>query len=208
MNKADADRISRADTLKAEKNKFDTAADPTITANTRYAAGQFAESQGDVANALNQYNDALRLDPKHAPTLYRLGQLYSQKKQFPQAIDAWTKYIQATNDAGAGYSNLGFCWELAGKPADAEAAYKKGIAREPRGQPCRVNYGLMLARQGKLEAAAEQFGAVLTPGEVHYNIASVLEAQGKKPQAKEEYRKALQLNPAMTDAQARLAALD
>src|SRR5207248_8903045 len=117
---------------------------------------------------------------------------------------AWTKYTKATHDAAGGYSNLGFCYELAGRPTDAERAYQRGIAKDPQNQPCRVNYGLMLARQGKRDAAAEQLGAVLTPAEVHYDLASVLELQGKKDDAKEEYRKALQLNPAMTDAQVRL----
>lgn len=208
MSQADADRISKADQLKSEKNKFDTAKDPAITANTRYAAGQFAESQGDLTNAARQYNDALRVDPKHAPTLYRLGQLYSKQKQFPQAIDAWTKYVKSTGDSAAGYSNLGFCYELAAKTTDAETAYKKGIARDPKNQPCRVNYGLMLARLGKLDAASEQLAAVLAPAEVHYNLASVLESQGKTAAAKSEYRKALEINPGMIDAQTRLAALD
>src|SRR4051812_49261836 len=83
-DKVDADRISRADQLKAEKNRLDPAADAPISANTRFAAGQLAEAQGDLDNAVRQYNDALRLDPTNAPALYHLGTVYTQLKQLPQ----------------------------------------------------------------------------------------------------------------------------
>jgi tetratricopeptide (TPR) repeat protein len=49
--------------------------------------------------------------------------------------------------------------------------------------------------------------AVLTPAEVHYNLASVLEHQNRKEAAKAEYRKAIELDPNLVDAQTRLSAL-
>jgi len=57
--------------------------------------------------------------------------------------------------------------------------------------------------EGKL-----QLGAVLKPAEVHYNLGSVYESQGKKAQAKAEYRQALELDPQFTDATTRLAELE
>ena len=71
-----------------------------------------------------------------------------------------------------------------------------------------MNYGLMLARQGRFSEASTQLGAVLTAAEVHYDLASVMESQGKTADAKAEYLKALQSDPRMDDARARLAALD
>jgi Flp pilus assembly protein TadD len=49
---------------------------------------------------------------------------------------------------------------------------------------------------------------VLTPAEVHYNLASVYEWMGRKEQAKVEYRAALALDPRLSDAQARLDAMN
>jgi len=194
--------------MNARHSRFDTAEDPPLNVHTRFAAGQFAESQNAPAAAIQQYREAIRLDPKHEPSLFRLGVLYAQLKDYPNAIATWKQYIDATDGSARGYGNLGFCLELAARPHEAEAAYKSGISRNPTEQSCRVNYGLMLARLGRTNEAILQLQAVLSPAEVHYNLASVLEQQGKIEQAKAEYRKALQLDPNLYDAQARLTSID
>ena len=71
-----------------------------------------------------------------------------------------------------------------------------------------MNYGLMLIRHGRVEEGAAQLSAVIPASEVHYDIASIYQMQGKKEEAKAEYRKALDLDPALLDARTRLASLD
>ena len=178
--------------------------EPAITADTRFAAGQLAESQGDLPRALEQYNQALKLNDKHVDSLYRLGVLYAKVRQHPQAVDAWKRYVRATHESAVGYSNLGFCHELAGDLDEAEQAYLRGIERDSESAPCRVNYGLMLARHGRVAEATVQLQYALQPAEVHYNLASVFEGQGRPEQARAEYRKALELDPKLQDAQTRL----
>jgi tetratricopeptide (TPR) repeat protein len=197
-----------ADALDAQHSRFEAAEDPPLNAQTRFAAGQFAESQNATANAIAQYREAIKLDPNHQPSLYRLGILYAQVKDYPNAIATWKQYIEATGGSATGYGNLGFCHELASQTREAEDAYKTGISRNPNDQLCRVNYGLMLARLGRTNEAVLQLQAVLTPAEVHYNLASVYEQQEKIEQAKAEYRKALELDPTLYDAQTRMATID
>ena|ERR1700722_73437 len=191
--------------LKAEKDKFDTSR--PLTAETHFAAGQFAETNGDPATAVIQYQAALKLDPNNQGSLLRLGMLYTAQQQYPEAIETFQRFVKATNESASAYADLGFCLELAGKTDEAESAYKSGIAKDPKNQPCRVNYGLLLARAGKIAEATAQLQAVLTPAQVHYNIASVFEGQGRTEQAKAEYTAALQLDPNLTDARSRLAAM-
>ncbi len=181
---------------------------PPIAPNTHFAAGQVAESRGETDAAIRQYREALQLQKDHQPSLYRLGCLYTQLKKYPEAIAAWKHYLKATDESAFAYSNLAFTEELAGDPAKAEADYKKGITNDPANEPCRINYGLMLARHGRIGEATIQLQAVLNPAEVHFNIASVYELQRKKELAKLEYRKALQLDPDLNDAREKLASLD
>lgn len=187
---------------------FEQVKDPPVTAETHFAAGQFAESQGNPGKAVEQYKQALMVKPEFQPALYRLGVLCTQLKLYPDAVQAWKGYIKATGDAAGGYSNLGFTYQLSGDNQAAEAAYKTGIARDSRNRACRVNYGLLLARQGKFDSAIAQWQTVLTPAEVQYNLASVHELRGEKAQARAAYQKSLELDPKQADAKAKLAQLD
>lgn len=183
-------------------------ADAPLTANTRFAAGQVAESQGDFRRAITQYELASKLDHTASVPLLRLGMIYTQLGEFDNAVGAWNRYIKATNGDAAGYCDLGYTQELAQRFPEAEAAYKIAIARQPKNETARVDYGLMLARRGRLKEATIQLQTVLTAAEAHYNLASVLESEGKLEDAKSQYQEALRLDPKMTDAQTRLAAID
>jgi tetratricopeptide (TPR) repeat protein len=182
--------------------------DAPLSANTHFAAGQLAQSQEDLPRATEQYLAALQVDPKFAPALLHLGMVYSTEQKFDDAIAIWHRYIDATNQSAAGYCDLGFTLELAQRPAEAEKAYQTAVTREPRNETVRVNYGLMLARQGKIQQSLDQLQVVLTPAEAHYNIASILEGQSKTDDAKTQYREALRLDPDMYDAKMRLTGLE
>jgi tetratricopeptide (TPR) repeat protein len=194
--------------LAAQQSKFEKAKDPPFTANTHFAAGQLAESQEAHLAAVHHYQAALKLDKHHQPSLFRTAIIQTKLKDFPNAIATWKRYLKETNNDATAYGNLGFCYELAGKKSEAEKTWLDGIAKEPTNASCRVNYGLFLARSGRVAEARDQFKAVLTGAQAHYNLGSIFEQQGKKEEARTEFRQALQLDANMTDARARLAALD
>lgn len=196
-----------ADRLNAQRSSFERSDDPPFTADTHFAAGRLAETQNAFPQAIAQYNQALKMDPNHRPSLYRLGVVYSQLRQFPQATDAWQRYIKASGNDAAAYSNLGYTHELAGDPASAEQAYLKGIQIDPKNEPCQVNLGLLLARTGRMNEAEQHLSAVLPPAQVRYNIGSVHEQLGQKDQARAEYRRALELDPGLDAAKTRLASI-
>ena len=77
------------------------------------------------------------------------------------------------------YNSLGWFYQQANRLPDAEKAYKQGLSIDPRSEPCRVNYGLMLARHNRQDEAKAQLSEVLPPAEVAYNLFE----QGKYDQA-------------------------
>lgn len=192
----------------AEWNAAEPQKEAAINAQTRFAAGQLAESQGLTDQAISQYHEALKSSPGHAASLYRLGVIYTQSRQYATATETWKQYVKASGGNAVAYNNLGFCLELSGKTAEAEQAYRAGIARDGNSQQCRVNFGLLLARSGREAEAVEQLSAVLQPAEVHYNLASVYEQIGRTAQAKAEYERAIQLDPKLWEAQSRLSRID
>lgn len=187
---------------------FDRVKEPKIGPDTWFAAGQLQESQGNAKAAIEQYERVLKANDEHHGTLYRLGVLYAARSDYPRAVEVWKRYIKATHHSAVGYSNLGFCHELAGDPKAAERAYTTGIERDSESAPCRINYGLMLARHGRINDGIAQMQFVLNPAEVHFNVGSVHEGMGRPELARLQYLKALDLDPGLKDATMRLQGLD
>ena len=186
---------------------FETSEDPPLKANTRFAAGQLAESQRNFPAAIVQYQEALKLDPNHQGSLFRLGTVYTELRRFDDAISSWKRYLKVTNNSAAGYNNLALTYQAAGRFDEAEQAFRMAIEREPENASFRTNYGVMLASRGRIDEAVTQLSVVRTPAEVHYNLGSVFEQMGKKDEAKAYYRKALELDPGLHDARGRLEAM-
>jgi len=190
-----------------DPSTFDRGSEPQVQPGWHFALGQTSEMEGHADCAVTHYEQALRLSPRHVPSLYRMGVVLTKQKKYDEAAAMWDRYIVATGNHASGYSNLGFTWEMAGNVDKAEAAYKKGLEIDPQNEACRVKYGLMLARNNRTDEAQEQLAAVLPPAEVSYNLATIFEQQGAMERAKEELQKALAANPDMKEAQNKLATL-
>lgn len=186
---------------------FEAGGDPPFNANTRFAAGQLAESQNQFDKATQQYQEALKLEPNHLGAEFSLAALLTRQRRFPEAIVEWQKYIEITKHAPEAYNDLALCYESAGQVDKAEETYQASIARMPADPVCRNGYGLMLARQNRLSDAVAQLSVVRKPAEVSYNLGRVFEEQGKVEQAKAYYQKALEQDPTLKDARGRLAEL-
>ena len=72
-----------ANALNAQHSKFEKSEDPPFTVQTHFAAGQLAESQEAPLAAIAHYQDALRVDPHHRDSLFRVGVLYTKLKEYP-----------------------------------------------------------------------------------------------------------------------------
>ena len=71
-----------------------------------------------------------------------------------------------------------------------------------------MNYARLLARTGRMDAAAAQLAAVLSPAEVQFDLGSIAEAKGDLAGAQAKYRKAIEIDPDLSDAKVRLAAMN
>lgn len=186
---------------------FDDVQNPSFNADTHYAAGRLAESQGNPQRAIQQYEQAIALNPTHPGAHYRIAMVLTEQRQLDAAIDAWKRYVEVSGETPAAWNNLAYCFEIAGRLDDAEGTYKIAIARDGSYPQARVNYGLMLARQQRNDEARAQLSAVLTPAAVEYNLGSVQEQLGRMDLARAAYLKALELNPRFEVARKRLDAL-
>ena len=199
----DAERAAR---LNAGRSAFSSPTPPPIRPQTYLAAGQLAESRGDLEGAAAHYRSVLERGPDDPEALFRLGVVMS-RQQSEAAPAVWRRYLAVTGQPAVAYANLGFCYELLGQPDAAESAYRSGILADSTDETCRINFGLFLARAGRMDAAADQLELVLAPAQVWYNIASAQESVGRHAEARASFARAAELDPELTTAEERRTAL-
>ena len=93
-------------------------------------------------NALNTFLPSFA--GRGPTTIFRLSVLYTLMKEYDKAIPMWKRYVDVTNGSPTAYSNLGLCYELAGKLADAEAYRLDLVGKANAGQMERE--GALIAR--------------------------------------------------------------
>ena len=204
---------------RADDRPFEARAD--VTADTFFAAGQFHETsivrpanqqltsaeqerQQRAASdeAVRQYAKALELDPEHAPSLFRTAALHTRRGDHDAAEGYWTRYAEATGGAAGAWVNVGVAREVAGRPAEAEAAYRRALAADPTDGTARANLGMLLARDGRVQEASSQLSSAgLSPAAVHWHLAHAL--NDRDPAAAARHRRAAAgLDPAYRQATA------
>src|SRR5689334_8754191 len=91
-HKTEQDKLDAAQReAKQNPDKFESASDPPLTADTRFAAGQLAEYQGDLNRAVAQFVEALKIDPNHKNSLFHLGAVYTQLGRYNDAVTIWQR---------------------------------------------------------------------------------------------------------------------
>ncbi len=198
-------------TMREDRPDIETiqdAPEPQINFETYVAAGDLAVSRGQHLRAAEQYEKAMAINPKDSGLVKKLAVAYSSGGQTNKSLDTWKRYLTASYESADAYGSLGYAYELAGNPTEAEKTYRAGVAKHPKGALVRINYGLMMVRQGKVDPAVEQMSAVLQPHEVNYNIASVYEQMGRKDLAQFYYRRSIECNPNFSAAKQKLASVE
>ena len=96
-------------------------------------------------------------------------------------------------------------------PDDAQDAYTRAIALEPRHVAARVNLGRLLQETGRPAEAATQYRAALEAQPRHptaaFNLGTALEDLGRRDEAIEAYRRAVEADETFADAHFNLARL-
>jgi tetratricopeptide (TPR) repeat protein len=119
--------------------------------------------QGNAREAIEQYRGALALDANDAQTHNDLGVALLQQEQYDAAAPEFQRAIALAPRLAQAYFNLGSVHYLLGRPADALAQWRLGLALEPDNAPAlgRAAWILATSRNDALRNGAEavRFGA-------------------------------------------------
>lgn len=86
---------------------------------------------GDIANAIDSFNRAIKLKPKFVDAINNLANALRHQGKLSEACDAYRKVIKIDADYYLAYSNLGICLKESAAINDAIFNYKKAIDINP-----------------------------------------------------------------------------
>lgn len=196
------------------------------------AAAKFEENDCP-SEAIVQLEKARTANPK-LNVAHRLALMYEATGHYPQALAEYNKELAAAKQADADTLNgmfagmkkllgrtetksgeaallndIGYCLFLKRDWAESEKYLNESLEKNPDNKTAWVNLGLTLAAQNRLEESLNASQHAVQPSEAYANIAFVQAAKlDKLAEAKESYRKALELNTENQTARAALTQLE
>ncbi|HUE55491.1 MAG TPA: tetratricopeptide repeat protein [Candidatus Udaeobacter sp.] len=105
----------------------------------RFLVGVAEERSGDLAKAVESFEGAVRLDPKDADTLLRLGNLYAREKHPADSESAFRRVLELQPNEPHALLGLAQSLEAQKKPEAADA-YRKYFDAQPSDTPTRIRF--------------------------------------------------------------------
>lgn len=166
--------------------------------------GNALRQEGKPDDAIAQYEEALRLDPKEAEAHHNIGLTLMQKGKVDDAIAQYRQALQFDPKLLSAYVNLGDALLQKGKADDAMAQYIAALKIKPDDAMTHYNLGTVLFQQGKLDEAIAHFeqAVKIQPdySDAQDNLGIVLAEKGRLDEAIAHFQEALRINPRNAEA--------
>lgn len=177
--------------------------DPTRLSTEYTDLARVNHERGRDQRAMELLEDALALNPANAPARDTLGRIHLQRGEIPEAIAVLAPIEQESRDAGA-LVLLGNAYERGDRLPDAQRAYARAVALDPKNARARVGLGWIQTRARNPEAGIAEIekGVDLAPRDSYARVAlaDALAMDDRVVHAEREYERAIRDNP--TDARA------
>lgn len=173
-----------------------------------YNLGVLLEKQGQWDRAIEQYREALSINPNNPEAHYNWGVLLSRQGKVDEAIAHYREALRIKPDHAEAHYNWALGVSTQGKDAEAIDHYAMALRFKPQFAAAHNNWGNVLVRQGRWNSAVEHYQEALRLkpdyAEAHNNIASILVQQERWDEAIDHYRQALEVRPDLRAARENL----
>ncbi|HBD07930.1 MAG TPA: hypothetical protein DCZ69_06680 [Syntrophobacteraceae bacterium] len=160
---------------------------------------------GDATNALRFLTVADQKQPNDAHIQYDLGDAYDARGLPDQALQHFQKAIQLKADYPEAYNAMGKVYADQGRYDDALQAFQQALGNPFYQTPYLTlfNTGLVYEKQQNWQLALSHYQHALKAnknfGPAYYRMGKVLEAMGRKPEARDAYANAVQFAPSVAE---------
>jgi Flp pilus assembly protein TadD len=170
----------------------------------RFNLASDLEKRGDLAGAVAQMRETVRIRPRFALAHSELGQLLARSGQQEEALPELRTAVNLRPDDAEAYIRLGSVLGALGRNDEAAAAFSEGIRLQPENGDGHYNFGIALAQAGKLHDAAREFRATVNlrpaDAEARFNLGIALARLGHTDEAALQFSEAVRIKPDFTEA--------
>ncbi len=164
-----------------------------------------ARSQVDTwKNTVTLFEQALAATDVNPMAHQKIGEFYLEQNDCQKAVPHFLEAIRMKENFAYPYHGLGVCASRAIPPAGAQYFFRKALEIDPRLTRVLIDRGVLFVKNGRFDAAAEDFEQALRikpDHEVaHTNLGVVYWSQGRTVEAETHLREALRVQPYSAEA--------
>lgn len=167
-------------------------------------AGVLNAGTGQLAAAVESYDEAIRLSPDSAETHSNRASALIGQQRFDEALASCETAIRLQSDYAEAFSNRGIVLKQLGRPAEALASYDTAIRLKPGSADVHYNRANVLLELKRLAEAVSSYDKAiqLRPAYVvaYSNRGNALKELGRLKEALDSYDRAIALRPDYADA--------
>jgi lipoprotein NlpI len=157
------------------------------------------EAKGHLDAALQDYDQALAIDPKNVEACYRRGLARQAKGDLDGALSDFSQAIALDPKRANAFSSRGFIKQARGDADGALADYTQALRLNPKIPAAYYNEGLIKVQKGDLDDAIAAYNRALEldprMAVAYYNRGVAKNTEGDLDGAIADYTQALAVNP-------------
>ncbi len=166
--------------------------------------GTVLEKQGKLDEAVELYQQALRVQPDFIQAHFYLANTFTKQGKLDEAVELYQQALRIQPDFIQAHFYLANTFTKQDKFDQAVESYQKVLKLQPDFTQAHFFLANAFKKQGKLDLAVESCQKVLKlkPDftQAHFFLANLLKQQGKFQQSFESYQQVLKLKPDFAEA--------
>jgi protein O-mannosyl-transferase len=169
-----------------------------------FCLGLLALEHGQIDEAANYYEKALKLAPANTVYLNNMGNIMQRRGRKQEAMGYYAESLRYYADNSEAHFNMAHLLAEQGRYQEAESHYRTVVDLDPDDYIACTMLADVLAAQGKTDDALKYYSQALRQKEAlpstHYAMGRILFERGRPDEAARSFQRAVLLNPGSAPA--------
>ena len=161
--------------------------------------GEAHDKLGNYDQAIGEFKEALKINPKYFFGLNNLGNIYGKQGKYEEAISYFQKALYQKSNYSPAHYNIARAYHLVGKKQEAAESYRKAIQFNPYFEQAFYNLAYLSMELSGFDEAIENFNKFIkmqpNHSRAHFGLGNALMVKGQLDLAMLEYRLSGKLDP-------------